>query len=66
MKTASSFQKVTEPKVGKMYHVAWAKAGCCWNLISIDGNTCTVRTPKTKKDIKVKIEDLREIKRHSK
>lgn len=65
MKTSKHFQKVESPIIGRMYHVAWAKSGCCWNLISINDDSCIMRTPKSKKNINVKISDLREIKKHS-
>ena len=49
----------TDPMVGKKYHVAWAHPGCVWVLMAIDGETCTMKTPKTKKTIKVQKKDLR-------
>lgn len=48
--------------VGRKYHCAWALSrGMVWRLITINGDMVTLRTPKTRKEIKVKKSDLREL-----
>lgn len=50
---------VDTPVIGRSYHLVWAKNGCVWNLISINGEECILKTPKTKKEITAKVTDLR-------
>jgi len=53
--------EVLEPCVGCMYHVSWASHGCVWRCISIniEKKTALLRTPKTRKEITVRLSDLR-------
>lgn len=44
--------------VGKQVHVRWARSGCTWNLVKVEGRTATLRTPKTKRVITADISDL--------
>lgn len=53
------YKQVDTPQIGKSYHLSWAKHGCVWKLLRIDGNTCTMQTPKTRKEIKTDISHLR-------
>jgi len=58
------YQKTKCPTVGHKYHLSWANAGCVWILehIDIDNIHCFLKTPKTKKVIRVKLADLRLLK----
>jgi len=65
METANKLQTVESPVIGRMYHISWAKVGCAWNLLEINGVSCTMITPRTRKKITVKLTDLRNIKKHT-
>lgn len=59
-KLGDIYEKTTNPTVGNKYHLSWAMHSCVWKLVEIvDLNWCWLETPKTKKRIKAKIEDLR-------
>lgn len=60
-KLGSRYEKTTRPTVGNKYHLAWADHKCVWTLEQIcpDEIYCYLKTPKTKKIIKAKVEDLR-------
>ena len=47
-------------KIGQKYHCSWAQSGCVWVLKGI-GSTGIVllETPKTKRQIEAKAQDLR-------
>lgn len=48
--------------VGRKYHVAWAKKrGMVWRLKEIQGDMALLITPKSRKEIRVKKSDLREL-----
>ena len=55
------YEKTTRPTIGNKYHLSWAFHSCVWTLEQIcpDGIYCYLKTPKTKKIIKAKVEDLR-------
>ena len=55
------YEKTTRPTVNNKYHLAWADHKCVWILEQIcpDGVYCFLKTSKTKKIIKAKVEDLR-------
>jgi hypothetical protein len=44
--------------IGKLVHVRWAKAGCCWRLLSISNGEAHLETPKTGRKLVVPIADL--------
>ncbi len=58
----ADFDKVTNPKIGKSYHLAWAHRGCVWILKDIlsDGK-CKLETPKSKKTLIGNVADLRNV-----
>ncbi len=60
-KKTEALLPVEKPNVGGLYHVSWAKHGCVWRLLKIDETTgiATMITPKTRKEITVKVSDLR-------
>lgn len=60
-KLGDKFERTTKPTVGNKYHLSWADARCVWILEQIhpDGVHCFLKTPKTKKIFKAKLEDLR-------
>lgn len=50
--------------LGRPYHCSWAKnRGMVWILVEFNEelNVCTLRTPKTKKEIYAKLSDLRDV-----
>ena len=51
--------KVSDPKIGSLYHLSWASNGCVWRLKEIKGEWVKVVTPKTGKERWAKINDLR-------
>ena len=53
--------QVTDPKIGNLYHLAWASnRGYVWRLIKInDDGTCNMKTPRTNKPLLAKLKDLR-------
>jgi len=55
--------KVEVPHINQLYHLEWAGNGCVWRLKEMDANkgTCTLVTPKTKRERTAKITDLRHI-----
>lgn len=56
--------KPAEYVKGRKYHLAWAKSRAyVWRLIDFDPaiNTAWVETPKTHKQLVVKLSDLRDI-----
>jgi hypothetical protein len=62
---APDLLKVDKPVIGKSYHLAWAKTGCVWRLVSMDemNNKCVMITPSTHKEITAKISDLRHLRK---
>tara|TARA_R110000868_G_scaffold12456_25_gene59641 strand:+ start:3388 stop:3624 length:237 start_codon:yes stop_codon:yes gene_type:complete len=61
------YEKTAHPTVGNKYHLAWADHRCVWVLEQIcpDGVYCYLKTPKTKKIFKAKVEDLRLLSKES-
>ena len=61
-----TYFKVQEPKIGWGYHLNWANRSCVWILRSFDivDGTCQLETPKTKKKLCAKIDDLRHTKKN--
>lgn len=53
------FEEVSNPVIGRYYHLSWANGGAHWILKSIDGENCTLITPKSKKERVAKVKDLR-------
>ncbi|MBD2309892.1 hypothetical protein H6G17_31275 [Chroococcidiopsis sp. FACHB-1243] len=43
--------------IGKQIHLAWAKQGCTWRLLRIEGDRIYLETPKTKKLLVAKASD---------
>ena len=53
---------VTQPQVSVKYHLSWASnRGMVWVLKRIEGNIAILETPKTKRKLSAKINDLRHI-----
>lgn len=58
--TGNRYERSTSPQVGNKYHLSWAKHSCVWKLVKfIDSEYCILETPKTKKQLTAKIDDLR-------
>ena len=56
----NKFERSPCPQIGNKYHLSWANYKCVWKLIKfIDSEYCILETPKTKKQITAKIDDLR-------
>jgi len=57
----SRYEKTISPQIGNKYHLSWANHKCVWKLVELcsDGVYCRLETPKTKKKILAKVEDLR-------
>ncbi len=56
---------VDKPRIGEKYHLSWAKShGMVWKLKAIEGDEVILETPRTKKILKSKLSDLREIRRN--
>ncbi|AFY91208.1 hypothetical protein [Chroococcidiopsis thermalis] len=43
--------------IGKQIHLAWAKQGCTWKLLRIEGDRIYLETPKKKKLLVAKASD---------
>lgn len=50
--------------IGKQIHLAWAKQGCTWKLLQIDGERIYLETPKTKRSLVAKASDAMYTRRH--
>lgn len=58
--TGNRYERSSCPTIGNKYHLAWANHKCAWRLIKfIDSQYCILETPKTKKQLTAKIDDLR-------
>ena len=56
---------VIYPEINKRYHLSWASnRGMVWVLIAIQGDRGVMVTPKTKKMLNVRINDLRHTNRN--
>ena len=51
--------EVSDPKIGALYHLAWAGHGCVWKLKEIKDEWVKLETPKTHKERWAKKSDLR-------
>lgn len=62
MPKTNSFVPIPEaalPSVmGKRVHVNWARWGCTWELIKVEGRMATLRTPKTRRIVTTDISTL--------
>ena len=50
--------------INKQVHVSWARKGCVWNLLKVEGVLATLKTPKTHKVITTHINNLLYIRKH--
>jgi hypothetical protein len=69
MPKTNSFVPIPETALssvmGKRVHVNWARWGCTWELIKVDGRVATLRTPTTRKIITTDISTLFYTKKHA-
>jgi hypothetical protein len=60
-KPTENFYLVKYPTVGNLYHCSWAKnKSMVWRLVEINGNNCTLETPRTHKIVETQLSSLRE------
>jgi len=57
------FKEVTEPIIGRKYHVSWAYSGAVFVLVKMEGSICYLDNPrhKRKQYLKCKISELRHL-----
>lgn len=62
----AGYKEVDTLVIGQVYHVIWAHKGCVWKLVKVSecGNFCTLKTIKTRKELKVKRSDLRHVRKN--
>ncbi len=51
--------------MGKRVHTNWARWGCTWELVKVDGRIATLRTPLTRKLLTTDIGTLFYTKNHA-
>jgi hypothetical protein len=58
-----NLERVIKPATGEFYHVSWAEPGCMWKCVEVKQKAGWVKlkTPKSGKEIWVKIECLRKV-----
>jgi len=53
---------VTNPTINRKYHISWAsRKGMVWILLGFNDERAYLMTPKTKKSISCRLNELREI-----